>query len=159
VTGAVLGFVIAYCVFFLLPQSFVLFAPLVGVSAPAGAGSALARLQDLFVPAVAVGVAYQLALRTRYQGAMATVLGFAVAAFLLYTFEGGSMTITSLQTTSTGLQLSVDTTLRFAPLLYLSLVPIAVFIVKSCFLSYVDMKDRGSAPPGPEEAAAPVSSG
>ncbi len=154
-----LGLAVAYCVFYLLPQSFVLLAAFIGVSTPAGAVSALARLQDLLIPAVAMGVAYPLALKTRYEGATATVLGFAVAFFLLYTFEGGSMTITTLQTTSTGLQLSVDTTLRFAPLLYLSLVPIAVFIVKNCYLSYVDMKEGVSVPLGPEEPAAPVSSG
>jgi hypothetical protein len=158
VTGVVLGFAISYCVFYLLPQSFVLFTPFLGVSTPMGGVSALGKLQDLLVPAVAIGVAYPLALRTRYQGAMATVLGFALAVFLLYAFQGGTMDITTLQSTSTGLQVSVDTSLSFAPLLYLSLVPIAAFIAKSCYLSYVDMKEAGFVPPSPIEPTPEVSS-
>jgi hypothetical protein len=146
VTGAALGIVVAYCVFYLLPQSFILFAPYLGVSLPPSGGSALSRLQDLLIPALIVGVVYPLSLKTKYRWPISAVLGVAVAAFLSYAVEGGTMSITTLQTTSTGLQATVDTTLSFAPLLYLSFIPIAIFVVKSCYLSYIDFRGTAAAP-------------
>jgi hypothetical protein len=149
-----LGLVIAYCVFYLLPQSLVLFGPFLGLTAPGGTGSLFMNMERLLIPAAVIGVAYPLAVKTKYEGVMAAALGFSIIIFLLYLFGGGSVTVTTIQTSATGLQMSVNTSVSFTPLLCLVLVPIGVFTVKGCYLSYGAMKGSpGKAPSDPDKAS------
>jgi hypothetical protein len=145
--------VLAYAVFFLLPRSLVHFSPYIGLSFSGASGGSLSRLQDLLLPAAALGVAYPLALKTKLQGPVSAILGLALMAFSLYIFDGGTITLDSQQTTSSGIPVAVSTTLSFTPLLCVLMLPIAVFVAKSCYISYRAMRetplpDSSAPPPG-----------
>lgn len=150
IAGVALGMVMAYLVFYVVPQSLVLFGPFIGLaSAPAGA-LVLARTQELVIPALAVGALYPLASKTKYEGAMAVVLGAFVIAFFFFALGGGSVAASSVQTSSTGLQVDVTTSISFVPLLYLFLLPVLVFMAKGAYMAYLAMTGRSSPAQGPQ---------
>jgi len=134
--------VVAYAVFYLLPQSLVLFGPFVGMGSKTTGSSTLASLEDLLVPALVLGALYPLARRTRYEGLIEVATGIFVIFIFFYVLGGGSVSISTVQTASTGLLVNVTTELTFVPLLLLLAIPVCVFIAKGLYLLY-------SPSPGP----------